>query len=200
MKIINWNRFFFIHRRLVSAVKRTEFVSNRLSYIVLRGRWLHIIVVNVHAPSGEKSEESKELGEVFDHLPKYHMKILLGDFNAKVGRENIFKTIIGQESLHQNSNDNGIRIVNFATSKNLIVKSTMFPHRNIHKYTWTFPDGKTHNQIDHVMIDRRWHSSILDVRSFRGADCDIDHYLVIAKFRERLAVGKQAAQRSDKQT
>ena len=49
------------------------------------------------------------------------------------------------------------------------------------------------------MIDRRWHSSILDVRSFRGADCDTDHYLVIAKVRERLAVGKQAAQRFDRQ-
>jgi len=71
--------------------------------------------------------------------------------------------------------------VNFATSKNMVVKSTMFPHRNIHKYTWTSPDGKTHNQIDHVLIDRRWHSSMLDVRSFRGADCDTDQYLVIAK-------------------
>ena len=88
---------------------------------------------------------------------------------------------------------------NFATSKNLVVKSTMFPHQNIHKYTWTSPDGKTHNQIDHVLIDRRWHSSVLDVRSFRGADCDTDHYLVIAKVRERLAVGKQAAQRVDRQ-
>ena len=75
----------------------------------------------------------------------------------------------------------------------------MLPHRNIHKYTWTSPDGKPHKQIDHVLIDRRWHSSVLDVRSFRGADCDTDHYLVIAKFRERLAVGKHGAQRADRQ-
>jgi len=45
-----------------------------------------------------------------------------------VGRENIFKPTIGNESLHQDSNDNGVRIVNFATSKNLVVKSTTVPH------------------------------------------------------------------------
>jgi hypothetical protein len=67
---------------------------------------------------------------------------LLGDFNAKVGREDIFKPTIGIESVHEIGNDNGVRVVNLPTSKNLRVKSTMFPHRNIHKYTWTSPDGK----------------------------------------------------------
>jgi len=47
------------------------------------------------------------------------------------------------------------------------------------------------------LIDRRWHSSILDVRSLRGAECDTDHYLAVAKVRERLAVSKQAAQKLD---
>ena len=52
---------------------------------------------------------------------------------------------------------------------------------------------------DHVLVNKRWHSSVLDVRSFRGADCETEHYLVIAKVRERLAVGKQATQRFDRQ-
>ena len=74
-----------------------------MSYIVLRGRWFNIIVLNVHAPSEEKGDSSKdsfyeELEQVFDHFPKYDMKILLGDFNVKVERENIFKPTIGNES------------------------------------------------------------------------------------------------------
>ena len=61
----------------------------------------------------------EELKQVFDHFPKYHMKIVLGDFNEKVANENIFKLTIGNDSLHQDSNDNGVRIVNFATSKKI---------------------------------------------------------------------------------
>jgi hypothetical protein len=61
------------------------------------------------------------------------MKILLRDFNATVGRQDTFKLTIGNESLHQDSNDGGVRVVNFATSKNLVVKRTMFPQRNIHR-------------------------------------------------------------------
>ena len=77
---------------------------------------------------------TRNWSRLFDHFPRYHTKIILGDFNAKVGRENIFKLTIGNESLHEDSNDNGIRIVNLATSKNLVVKNMMFPQRNILKY------------------------------------------------------------------
>jgi hypothetical protein len=73
----------------------------------------------------------------------------------------------------------------------------MFPHQNVHKCTWTFSDGKTHNQIDQILIDRRWHSSILDYRSFRGTDCDTGNNLVVARVRERLPVSKQATHKLD---
>jgi hypothetical protein len=124
------------------------------------------------------------------------MKILLVDLSAKVGREDIFKLTIGYENSHEVSNDNGVRVVNFAIPKNLVVKSTMFPH-HIHKYIWTSPEGKTHNQINYVLIYRRRHSSILDVQSSRGPYCYTDHYLVLAKVREKLAVSKQAVNKMD---
>ena len=63
--------------------------------MVLRGHWSNSIVLNVHAPSEEKSDDSKdifyeELEQVFHNFRKYYMNILLEDFNAKVGKENIF--------------------------------------------------------------------------------------------------------------
>jgi len=103
-----------------------------MSYVVLRGRWCKIIVLNVCAPSEEKSDVSKrrvyeQLGHVLDHFPKYHMKILCRDFNVKFGIEGIFKPTNGNESVHQDSNDNGIRIANKATSKSLVVKEFNVP-------------------------------------------------------------------------
>jgi hypothetical protein len=69
-----------------------------MSYTVLRDRWCNVIVPNAHAPTEEKGDVSEnsfyeELEGVFDHFPKYHMKILLGDFNAKVGRQGTFKQL-----------------------------------------------------------------------------------------------------------
>jgi hypothetical protein len=72
-------------------------------YITLRGRWCDIIVLNVHAPKEDKIDEVERM---FGKVPKCHMKMLFGDFNVKVGREDIFKPTIGDESLHEISNDN----------------------------------------------------------------------------------------------
>jgi hypothetical protein len=137
--------------------------EKKLSYpcnIILRSRWCNSIVLNLHAPTEDKIDDIKdsfyeERENVFDKIPKYNMIILLGDFKAKVDREDIFRLTIGNDSLHEISNDNAVRVVKLATSKKLTVKSTMFPHRNIRKFAWTSPNGKTHKQIDHILIDRR---------------------------------------------
>jgi hypothetical protein len=103
-----------VHKRIISAVKRVEFVSDRMPYIILRGRWCrHCSECSCPSRRTHVMDSFyKELECVFDKFPKYHMKILL-DFNAKVGREDIFKPTFGNESLHEISNDNGVRLVNF---------------------------------------------------------------------------------------
>jgi hypothetical protein len=79
-------------KRIMSAVQRVEFVSDRMSYIILRDRWCRVVVLNAHTPTEDSFYG--ELERVFDKFHKYHMKILLGDFNSKVDREDIFKTTI----------------------------------------------------------------------------------------------------------
>jgi hypothetical protein len=85
-----------VHKRIISAVRRVEFVSDRMSYIMLSGRWFNIIVINMHALCEDTSDDIKdsfyeEIGRVLDQFPRYDIKILLSDFNAKVVREDIFK-------------------------------------------------------------------------------------------------------------
>jgi hypothetical protein len=112
------------------------------------GRWCGIIVLNEHA-STEDETFYEELKQVLHLFSKHRIKILLGDFNEKLETETIFKTAIENKSLHEDSNNNGVRVVNFTTSKDLVVNSTMFPHRNIHKYTYTSPD-KEDSQSDWI--------------------------------------------------
>jgi hypothetical protein len=76
----------------------------------------------VHAPTENKSDETKdnfyeELQHIFDQFLKYYMKLLLGDFNAKVWRDDVFKLTVGNESVHEISNGNGVTLVNFANKK-----------------------------------------------------------------------------------
>jgi len=74
----------------------------------------------MHATSEDKSDESKdsfyaEIEQAFEYFPKYHMQILLRDYIAKVRTENVLNPTIGNERLHQDSKNNGVRIENFAT-------------------------------------------------------------------------------------
>lgn len=112
----------------------------------------------------------------------------MGDFNAKIGQEVEYRPTIGKEILHRTSNDNGTRLVNFATTRNMIISSTTFPNKDIHKETWVSPSGQIKNQIDYVVMDRRFKKCVMDVRSMRGSSAMSDHFIVRAKIKLRLSV------------
>jgi len=73
------------------------------------------------------------LEQNINQIARSDIKIILGDFNAEVGKESIYKLAIGTESLHNETNNNGIKMIQFAISKGLNVRSTTFPHKDIHK-------------------------------------------------------------------
>jgi len=123
------------------------------------------------------------LTRIYDNAPGNTVNIMIGDANAKIGKEAYYVPTIGFEGAHDLRNDNGGRLISFAASRNMIISSTIFPHKRIHKLTWSAPDRRTKNQIDHLLIEKKFRCSITDVKSYRGADCDSDHFLVIANFR-----------------
>uniref|UniRef100_A0A4P6DBQ5 Putative endonuclease-reverse transcriptase panstrongylus lignarius n=1 Tax=Rhodnius prolixus TaxID=13249 RepID=A0A4P6DBQ5_RHOPR len=168
----------------------------KISTLRIKAKFFSISLINVHAPTEDKDEEVKDefygqLEAVYDSIPSNDIKIVLGDFNAKLGQEESYRPFLGRHSLHEISNENGMRMIDFAISKNMSIRSTQFPHKNIHKETWRTPDGLRENQIDHVMIDFRHASDICDVKSCRGADGDSDHNLVRIMYRQRISLNKR---------
>jgi hypothetical protein len=103
MRTMNWVQGFLIHERIISAVKRVEFVNDRISDIMLRGVWYYNIVLNVHVPTEDKIDVEKdsfyvELECIFDKFFKYHTKMLVGDFSAKLGREDFLNQQLGMKA------------------------------------------------------------------------------------------------------
>jgi hypothetical protein len=88
--------------------------------------------------------------------------------------------------------DNGVTAVNLPTYKNPIINCTMFSRSKIHKFIWTSPDGKTHIQSNHILIDMRRHSSVQDVLSFREGDFVANHCVMVENIRTTLAMSKQS--------
>lgn len=176
---------FLVSKGMRKTVIDFQPINKRLCKLRLQGKKFNITVINGHAPTEEKDEDEKdqfyeELERIIDSSPSHDMKIVLGDFNAQIGKEPVFIPTIGKHSLHQKTNDNGERLISFATSRSLVIMSTIFPHKEKHKQTWTSPNGVA-TQIDHILVSNRHFNTIKDVRSFRGPDINSDHFLVATK-------------------
>ncbi|KAJ4451970.1 hypothetical protein ANN_03454 [Periplaneta americana] len=116
-----------------------EAVNERLCRLRIRGKLFNYSIINFHAPTEEKDEQEKEnfyqsLTEIFNKCPK-HIKMVIGDANAQVGKEEIYREVVGRNGLHDITNDNGERLISFAAAHDLVIGSTQFKHKNIHLAT-----------------------------------------------------------------
>jgi len=184
---------FLVARKYEHLVLNFRMVNERLCVLRIKGRFKNYSLVNVHAPHNESSEEDKDeyyelLANIYDELPAHDIKIVLGDFNAKVGKEEVFRPTIGRYSLHDETNENGQRMIYFAAERNLVVKSSFHQHKSRHLATWKHPnDNLSPNQIDHLLISGRHLTDVIDVKTCWRANVDSDHYLVVSTLRSHLA-------------
>jgi len=166
-------------------------ISERICTLRIKGKFHNITFVNVHAPTEDAEDEIVDelydtLKSVCDEIPKHDAIIMLGDFNTKLGKEQLYKDIIGRNSLHEVTNNNGLRLVQYATINNFKVLSTWYPRKYIHKGTWKIPGTNDVNQIDHIIVSKRWATDIENVQTYRGVTSDSDHFLVGARLKQKI--------------
>jgi exonuclease III len=178
-----WNR----------AVVSVNRVNERLMVVRLQRFAGFVSVFCLYAPTEPSSIAAKndfyaQLQEEFNSIPRSDMIILLGDWNAEIGRdrtgwENV-RGYYGTNTL----NDNGTRMLQFCALNNLRVTNSFFKHKKVHRITWNSNDNKTTKTIDYFLTNNRFKSSFVDVRVKRGTALPTDHNLLIADIRLRLKV------------
>jgi hypothetical protein len=147
---------FLIDKKYKHLIMSFNPETDHIRSLRIRGVFFNTTIICVHAPT-EKDEMQKDgfyedLETIYKKAPKHDIKAVMGDFNAKVDKETGLAPNIGKHSLHEETNNNGWRMIDFAVTENMAISST-FQHKRIHKETWRSPDETTSNQIDHVMID-----------------------------------------------
>jgi len=127
-------------KKIQKYIINFELHIERLCKLRIKGKYNNITLINAYTPTEDKTEETKEQfyddpQSTVDKVPKSDLIITLGDVNAKLGKEPAYQKITGKRTLHEESNRNGELLCDFAAANNMIVTSTQFQHKQIHKGT-----------------------------------------------------------------
>ena len=197
---------FLVNKDAVKAIMGWQPISSRLMTIRLRATPFNITIVQVYAPTSsydddEMEEFYEQLQAVVDTVPKQDILIVQGDWNGKVGEDaqTDWKSTCGPYC-NKESNERGLRLLEFAGANQLCLANTFGMHKPSRRWTWHSPGGKYHNQIDYILVKRRFKSSIktAKTRSFPGADVGSDHELVMMTLKLRLNTAKKNSNIRDK--
>ena len=154
----------------------------------------NITVIQVYAPTSNAEEAEVEqffedLQDLLELTPKKDVLFIIGDWNAKVGSQER-PGVTGKFGLGIR-NEAGQRLIEFCQENTLIIANTLFQKHKRRLYTRTSLDGQHQYQIDYILCNQRWRSSIQSAKSRPGADCGSDREHLIAKFKLKLKkVGK----------
>ena len=189
---------FLLSEKAKAALAGYKSVNSRIIVARFNGQPLDISVIQAYAPTADSSEQEidvfyEKLEQTLKELPKKDVKILLGDWNAKIGKDNDGWEAIMHQHGYGERNERGELLLEFALKHEMFICNTKFRQKDCRKWTWMAPDGIHTNMIDLIMIDRRWKTSVRLCRTFQGADMSSDHSLVLCNIQLRL---KRAPQRS----
>ncbi|XP_063590543.1 craniofacial development protein 2-like [Penaeus indicus] len=146
---------------------------------------LGVSETNCTATDDEINEFYESLQEALDSIPRRDIQLILGDFYVKVGKQTYTSETIGTFGLGE-QNERGEKLLDFCKANNLSISNTFHKHHPRHLYTWTSPDNKMRNQIDYILLNTKWRSSIKDVKTRPRADCNSYHQLLTIDIKLRL--------------
>lgn len=187
---------FVLSKRAREALIGYNQVNDRIIAARFNGQPMHFTVIQVYAPTSSSSDEEidefyRQLEETMASVNRKDVKIVIGDWNAKVGDDNSGTEMVMGRYGYGERNDRGERLIEFASRHKLYIANTRFQQKESRKWTWLSPGGMYHNMIDLVLIERRWLSSMRNCRTYQGADIGSDHSLVMCKVQLRLKDPKQ---------
>jgi exonuclease III len=184
-----------VHKDTANSVISWQPVSSRIITVRLSCMPQNLSIVQVYAPTSNSSEEKcddfySELEEVISNIPKKDILIIQGDWNAKIGPDAYadWAGTVGKFPWGE-TNERGLRLLEFARLHNLTIANTLFPHKASRRTTWHSPNGQFSNQIDFILTSKRFKSGINanKTRTFPGADIGSDHDLVMMTMKTRLS-------------
>ena len=185
---------FLVHKDIVKSVIGCRPISSRLMTVRLRASPFNITIIQVYAPTSSYDDSDvdefyRELQSLVDQTPKQDILVVQGDWNAKVGEDaqEDWREVCGP-SCNPETNDRGLKLLDFAIYNNLVLANTLGNHKPSGRWTWHGPDGTHHNQIDYILVKKRFRSGIKTARTrtFPGADVGSDHDMVMMTFQTRL--------------
>jgi hypothetical protein len=151
-----------------------------------------IKIIQVYAPTSAYSDEVvedmyEEINELMDAIVTQHT-VVLGDFNAKIGRRKIVENSIMGPYGTGERNERGDRLIEFATSRQLYIANSKFQKKESRKWTWRSPDGTTKNEIDFIMTSKE--STIENLTVLNRVNTGSDHRLVRARFNFKTSIDR----------
>ena len=184
-----------ISKRIKSSVKLWKAVCAKVCMLRLEAKPTPVTIISCYAPTEEADSATKDdfyqsLQATVDDTPKGDLLRIGGDMNTKLGQAHIAEsTYIARAVKPSQRNDNGDRLALFSASNGLCMANSMF-RKKIHQLpTWCSRDRKTRNQIDFLLIRRRWRASISDTRVRKdGLLLDCDHRMLTCALNSKLRV------------
>lgn len=185
---------FLVDSTLTNSISLFQIISPRVALLHVNTKPFKLACIVCYAPHEAHTDEIKstfyhDLDTALSHIPQNTLILIGGDFNAQLSNKLTLPQIKGPWSPKSVTTDNGFRLVDFADKHKLFIASTAFRHKLPHLYTWLSPNGHR-SQIDHILISRRFRSSLRDVRSYWGYSIGSDHALVKTSLQLKLKVNR----------